>query len=68
MPYRAADGDERHGPFLPKGDYEDEVQCDSNFSPSPLLKHYRLFDKWGSLWRRVVPGAHPASGAVPADG
>ena len=38
---RAADGDERHGPFLPDGGYEDEAQCDSNLSPSPLLKHYR---------------------------
>ncbi len=38
---RASDGDERHGPFLPKGGYEDEAQCDSNRSPSPLLKHYR---------------------------
>src|SRR6266702_4616255 len=37
---RAADGDERHGPFLPEGGYEDEAQCDSNRSPSPLLKHY----------------------------
>src|SRR5262249_16855695 len=37
---RAADCDERHGPFLPKRDYEDEAQCDSNRSPSPLLKHY----------------------------
>jgi hypothetical protein len=38
---RAADGDERHGPFLPDGGYEDEAQCDINLSPSPLLKHYR---------------------------
>src|SRR5262249_11578884 len=37
---RAADRDERHGPFLPKRDYEDKAQCDSNLSPSPLLKHY----------------------------
>src|SRR5437667_8423687 len=37
---RAADCDERHGPFLPKGDYEDEAQCDINLSLSPLLKHY----------------------------
>ena len=36
----AADGDERHGPFLPNRGYEDEAQCDSNLSPSPLLKHY----------------------------
>src|SRR5262249_16165449 len=39
---RAADRDERHGPFLPKRDYEDEAQCDSNRSPSPLLEHYRM--------------------------
>src|SRR5262249_22324066 len=37
---RAADCDERHGPFLPDGGYEDKAQCDSNRSPSPLLKHY----------------------------
>src|SRR5215471_13915698 len=37
---RAADSDERHGPFLPKRDYEDKAQCDSKLSPSPLLKHY----------------------------
>ncbi len=39
---RAADRNERHGPFLPKGDYEDEAQCDSNHSPSPLVKHSPL--------------------------
>src|SRR5215510_6607751 len=39
---RATDGDERHGPFLPKGGYEDEAQCDSNLSSSPLLKHYPI--------------------------
>src|SRR5438093_1101830 len=38
---RAADRDERHGPFLPMGSYEDEVQCDIHLSPSPLLKHYQ---------------------------
>src|SRR5215831_13876197 len=38
---RATDGDECHGPFLPQGGYEDKTQCDSNLSPSPLLKHYR---------------------------
>jgi hypothetical protein len=38
---RAADRDERHGPTMPKRDYEDEAQCDSNLSPSPLLKHYQ---------------------------
>ena len=37
---RAADGDERHGPFLPMRSYEDEAQCDIYLSPSPLLKHY----------------------------
>src|SRR5215471_3025849 len=37
---QAADGDERHGPFLPKRGYKDEAQCDINPSPSPLLKHY----------------------------
>src|SRR5215510_8214102 len=37
---RAADRDECHGPFLPKRGYENEAQCDSNRSPSPLLKHY----------------------------
>src|SRR5215471_18476036 len=39
---RAADRDECHGPFLPKRGYENEAQCDSNLSPSPLLKHYRI--------------------------
>jgi hypothetical protein len=38
---RAADGDERHGPFLPQRGYEEEAQCDMNPSLSPLLKHYR---------------------------
>src|SRR5262249_32011085 len=37
---RAADGDERHGPFLPMRSYEDKAQCDIHLSPSPLLKHY----------------------------
>src|SRR5262245_49742695 len=41
---RAADSDERHGPFLPKGGYEDEAQCDIARRPSPLLKHYRFWD------------------------
>src|SRR5262249_35651351 len=49
---RAADRDERHGPFLPKRDYEDEAQCDSNLSLSPLLKHYRKF-------KRPFPPAPP---------
>src|SRR5262245_46200276 len=39
---QAADSDERHGPVLPKGGYEDEAQCDIHRSPSPLLKHYRI--------------------------
>src|SRR6516165_2406084 len=42
---RAADGDERHGPFLPMRSYEDEAQCDSYLSPSPLLKHYPRRDR-----------------------
>src|SRR4029453_5963993 len=37
---RAADGDERHGPFLPMRSYEDEAQCDIYLSPSPLLKPF----------------------------
>src|SRR5215831_7738968 len=40
---QAADSNERHGPFLPKGGYEDEAQCDIHRSPSPLWKHYHLF-------------------------
>src|SRR5262249_53975857 len=51
---RAADCDERHGPFLPKRDYEDEAQCDSNRSPSPLLKHYRfLYRLHGEIASRL---------------
>src|SRR5215831_12737716 len=46
---RAADRDERHGPFLPKRDYEDEAQCDNNLSPSPLLKHYRRAQRQPAL-------------------
>src|SRR5262249_41721411 len=45
---RAADGDERHGPFLSKRGYKEEAQCDSNRSPSPLLKHYQREHGWGS--------------------
>src|SRR5262245_44397186 len=45
---RAADRDECHGPFLPKRDYENEAQCDSNLSPSPLLKHYP--PRGSALW------------------
>ena len=33
-----------HGPCLLNGGYEDEAQCDSNLSPSPLLKHYQLYE------------------------
>ncbi len=47
---RAADRDERHGPFLPKRDYEDEAQCDSNLDPSPLLKHYRREEEPRATW------------------
>src|SRR4029450_9608823 len=56
---RAADRDERHGPFLPKRDYEDEVQCDSNLSPSPLLKHYPLDD----ILAILAPSGPPLSTA-----
>src|SRR6516165_1127940 len=37
---RATDVDECHGPSLPQGGYKDKTQCDSNLSPSPLLKHH----------------------------
>src|SRR5215475_10555346 len=37
---QAADGDERHGPFLPMRSYEDKAQYDIQLSPSPLLKHF----------------------------
>ena len=50
---RAADCDERYGPFLPKRDDEDEAQCDSNLSLSPLLKHYP------HLFRTVLRGYKP---------
>src|SRR5215470_18434085 len=46
---RASDCDESHGPFLPKGSYEDEAQCDMHLSPSPLLKHYRFLRQLASL-------------------
>src|SRR5207249_8991451 len=49
---RAADCDERHGPFPPNRGYEDEAQCDSNLSPSPLLKHYPWVMRVGSLRTR----------------
>src|SRR5215831_19733427 len=54
---RTLDGDERHGPFLPQGGYEDEAQCDIHRSPSPLLKHYRAMmasDKWESKGQDAV--------------
>ena len=31
-----------HLRLISKRDYEDEAQCDSDLSPSPLLKHYRF--------------------------
>src|SRR5262249_35808614 len=40
------DRDERHGLLLAIGHYQDEVQCDSNRSPSPLLEHYP------PMWKR----------------
>src|SRR5438132_14307392 len=50
---RTANGDERHGPFLPKESYEDEAQCAITLSPSPLLKHYRFLRR-GRTRRRVI--------------
>src|SRR5262245_25550362 len=38
---RAADSNERHGPFLPIRSYEGESQCDIHRNSSPLLKHYQ---------------------------
>jgi hypothetical protein len=65
---RASDGDESHGPFLPRGGYEDEAQCDINLSLSPLLKHYRYllgkgFYNWMHQWLsgRVSPSLHGQS-------
>src|SRR5215475_12177800 len=55
---RAADRDECHGPFLPKRGYENEAQCDSNLSPSPLLKHYPDNDL--KLMLLISPVAHIA--------
>ena len=37
---RALDRDEGHGPLFAFGRWQDEVQCDINLSPSPLLEHY----------------------------
>src|SRR5262249_24949176 len=48
---QAADSDERHGPFLSKGGYEDEAQCDIHRSPSPLLKHYPTELRGGTCHR-----------------
>ena len=58
---RAADRDERHGPFLPKRDYEDEAQCDSNRSPSPLLKHYHLIYNGTCRCAQVAVSPSPLS-------
>jgi hypothetical protein len=66
---RTTDGDERYGPFLPKGGYEDKAQCDSNLGPSPLLKHYLQMNRKDrghapqdglgySRWRKCQPGRH----------
>ena len=61
---QAADGDARHGLFLPQGGYEDEAQCDINLSPSPLLKHYRA-DYWQCrLGTRSAPVPLPPTGGV----
>src|SRR5215471_18668277 len=38
-PYKTGSTPLRHL-LLPDGGYKDEAQCDSNLSPSPLLKHY----------------------------
>src|SRR5215813_4067597 len=38
------DRNERHGPLLTCGRYQDEAQCDINRRPSPLLEHYPLFE------------------------
>src|SRR5215510_5478475 len=63
---RAADGDERHGPFLPMRSYEDEAQCDIYLSPSPLLKHYPHADEETPRCG-AAPGATPDQpGAPPA--
>jgi ABC-type maltose transport system permease subunit len=65
---RAADGDERHGPFLPKGGYEDEAQCAITLSPSPLLKHYLIAELirgdvfyWGQLMAAALLGSIPVA-------
>src|SRR5262245_58668906 len=54
---RTADGDERHGPFLPMRSYEDKSQCDMHCSPSPLLKHYprmvKIFKTVFHQWRSI---------------
>ena len=58
---RTSDCDESHGPFLPKGGYEDEAQCDTNLSPSPLLKHdpttIRALLTW-LLYASIPPHIH----------
>jgi hypothetical protein len=63
---RTSDGDERHGPFLPQGGYGDEAQCDSNRSPSPLLKRYQeeIWERQ-EKWRRVDPSTTEPREAPP---
>src|SRR5207245_7914832 len=60
---RTTDGDERHGPFLPKAGYEDKAQCDSNLGPSPLLKHYPPLDAFSrhATLPLLFRGPQPAS-------
>ena len=67
---RAADGDERHGPFLPDGGYEDKAQCASHRSPSPLLKHYLVFhlrqpSKVSVVEEKAPCGTHGVLAQVP---
>src|SRR5215813_15497297 len=57
---RAADGDERHGPFLPMRNYEDEAQCDIYLSPSPLLKHYQIGQEPGLAWNTQASQSSPS--------
>src|SRR5215831_2307472 len=52
---QATDGDECHGGFLPQGGDEDKTQCDSNRSPSPLLKHYQK--EVGNAGRKRLGGS-----------
>jgi hypothetical protein len=53
-----------------KRDYENEAQCDSNLSPSPLLKHYRykISASWRSRcrrWRSSCPPRNHAARSSP---